>query len=73
MKIWIASYWFNRGQAVVGRYIRTIYERLERDTLVLARPTENHFYQLSFIDTADMQARNVASVPVKMFHLDCNS
>ncbi|MEK7291259.1 MAG: glycosyltransferase family 4 protein [Planctomycetota bacterium] len=54
MKIGIVSYWFNRGQATVSRYIRSIYDRLGHETFVLARPTKESFYLPGFIDTADV-------------------
>lgn len=43
MRIGIVSYWFNRGQATVGRYIRGIFEGLGHETFVLARPTMESF------------------------------
>ena len=54
MRIGIVSYWFNRGQATVGRYIRSVFDSLGHETFVLARPTKESFYLPSFIDTADV-------------------
>ncbi|NUO10110.1 MAG: glycosyltransferase [Candidatus Brocadia sp.] len=54
MRIGIVSYWFNRGQATVSRYIRSIYDTLGHETFVLARPTKENFYLPGFIDTTDV-------------------
>ncbi|OHB35307.1 MAG: hypothetical protein A2Y09_06855 [Planctomycetes bacterium GWA2_39_15] len=54
MRIGIVSYWFNRGQATVSRYIRSIYDKLGHKTFVLARPTKESFYLPKFIDTTDV-------------------
>ena len=54
MRIGIVSYWFNRGQATVSRYIRTTYDKLGHETFVLARPTKESFYLPGFIDTTDV-------------------
>jgi glycosyltransferase involved in cell wall biosynthesis len=50
MKIGIVSYWFNRGQGTVGRYIRSIFDVLGHETFVLARPTKDKFDLSRFID-----------------------
>lgn len=59
MRIGIVSYWFNRGQGTVGRYIRSIFDELGHETFVLARPTLDRFDLPRFIDTTDVwnQAR----------------
>jgi len=54
MRIGIVSYWFNRGQGTVGRYIRSIFKDLGNDTFVLARPTLDRFDLPRFIDTTDV-------------------
>lgn len=38
-RVGIVSVWCNRGQAVVSRYIRQIFEEAGHETFVLARPT----------------------------------
>lgn len=50
MRIGICSWWFNRGQAVVGRYLRSAFDRLGHETFVLARPTRGGNIRPSFID-----------------------
>ncbi|HZA90874.1 MAG TPA: glycosyltransferase family 4 protein [Solirubrobacterales bacterium] len=50
MRIGICSWWFNRGQAVVGRYLRSALEELGHETFVLARPTRGGNIRPSFID-----------------------
>jgi 1,2-diacylglycerol 3-alpha-glucosyltransferase len=54
MRIGIVSYWFNRGQATVSRYIRSIFDELGHKTFVLARPTKHLFDLSGFIDTTDV-------------------
>src|SRR3990167_279665 len=54
MKIGIISYWLNRGQGIVGRYLRSIFDELGHDTYVLARPTKDKFDVPRFIDTKDV-------------------
>ena len=39
MRIGIVAYWFNRGQGVVARQLRSALEELGHETFVLARPT----------------------------------
>jgi glycosyltransferase involved in cell wall biosynthesis len=41
MRIGIVSYWFNRGQAVVSRHLRSALDELGHETFVLARPTRD--------------------------------
>lgn len=54
MRIGIVSFWFNRGQATVGRYIRSVFDSLGHETYVLARPTKETFCLPGYIDTADV-------------------
>ena len=39
MRIGICAYWFNRGQGVVARQLRSALDALGHETFVLARPT----------------------------------
>ena len=41
MRIGVSSYWFNRGQAVVGRHLRSALDQLGHETFVLARPSKD--------------------------------
>lgn len=54
MKVGLVCYWFNRGQAVVGRHIRAALEELGLETAVLARPTKPSFTRPGFIDETDV-------------------
>jgi 1,2-diacylglycerol 3-alpha-glucosyltransferase len=54
MRIGIVSYWFNRGQGTIGRYIRSIFDALGYETFVLARPTKDRFDLPRFIDKTDV-------------------
>lgn len=54
MRVGIVCHWFNRGQATVGRYLRSIFEELGYATFVLARPTRESFIRPSFIDQTDV-------------------
>ena len=40
MRIGIVAHWFNRGQGVVARHVRSALDELGHDTFVLARPTQ---------------------------------
>jgi len=50
MRIGICSWWFNRGQAVVARHLRSALDGLGHETFVLARPTRGGNIKPSFID-----------------------
>ena len=58
MNIGIVSYWFNRGQATVGRYIRSIFDEKGHNTFVLARPTKEKFVKSNFISENDVWIQN---------------
>lgn len=64
MKVGVSSYWFNRGQGVVGRQLRSALETLGHETFVLARPTRETNIKPSFVDDAgvwDQEGVTVAS------------
>ncbi len=50
MRIGIVAYWFNRGQAVVARQIRSALDDLGHETFVLARPTRKTNIRPDWID-----------------------
>ncbi|HEX6117135.1 MAG TPA: glycosyltransferase family 4 protein [Solirubrobacterales bacterium] len=50
MRVGISSWWFNRGQAVVGRHLRSAFDSLGHETRVLARPTRGGNIRPAFID-----------------------
>lgn len=50
MRVGIVAYWFNRGQAVVARQIRSALEELGHETFVLARPTRKSNIRPDWID-----------------------
>jgi 1,2-diacylglycerol 3-alpha-glucosyltransferase len=52
MRVGVSSYWFNRGQGVVGRQLRSALESLGHETFVLARPTRDTNIKPSFVDDA---------------------
>jgi 1,2-diacylglycerol 3-alpha-glucosyltransferase len=54
MRVGISSWWFNRGQAVVGRQLRTAFDALGHETFVLARPTRGGNIRPAFIDRSDV-------------------
>jgi glycosyltransferase involved in cell wall biosynthesis len=41
MRVGVSCFWFNRGQAVVGRQLRSGLETLGHETFVLARPAKD--------------------------------
>jgi glycosyltransferase involved in cell wall biosynthesis len=54
LRVGIVSYWFNRGQATVGRHLRGILDQLGHETAVLARPTKPTFQRPSYIEHHDV-------------------
>ena len=50
MRIGICAYWFNRGQGVVARQIRSALDSLGHQTFVLARPTRAKNIRPAFVD-----------------------
>jgi 1,2-diacylglycerol 3-alpha-glucosyltransferase len=50
MRIGIVGYWFNRGQGVVARHLRSALDALGHETFVLARPTRASNLKPSFVD-----------------------
>jgi 1,2-diacylglycerol 3-alpha-glucosyltransferase len=54
MRIGISSYWFNRGQAVVARQLRSALDGLGHETYVLARPTRASNLMPAFVDRSDV-------------------
>jgi len=54
MRIGIVSKWFNRGQPVVGRYLRSAFEVLGHETLVLARPKKERGPRPGALDRDDV-------------------
>jgi glycosyltransferase involved in cell wall biosynthesis len=50
MRVGIVSYWFNRGQAVVARHLRSALDELGHETFVLARPTRDTNIRPSHIE-----------------------
>lgn len=51
MRIGICAYWFNRGQGVVARQLRSAIDSLGHETFVLARPTRAKNIRPAFVDT----------------------
>jgi 1,2-diacylglycerol 3-alpha-glucosyltransferase len=54
MRIGICAYWFNRGQGVVARQIRSVLDELGHETFVLARPTRESNIRSAFVDRTDV-------------------
>ncbi len=54
MKIGVSAFWFNRGQAVVARQLRSGLDSLGHETFVLARPTRGGNIRPAFIDHSDV-------------------
>lgn len=50
MRIGVCAYWFNRGQAVVARHLRSALDALGHETFVLARPTRATNIRPAFVD-----------------------
>ena len=54
MRIGVSSYWFNRGQAVVGRHLRSALDQLGHETYVLARPSKDSAAKPALIERGDV-------------------
>lgn len=54
MRAGIVCHWFNRGQAVVGRHLRSLLADLGHETRVLAKPTKPGFHRPSYIERGDV-------------------
>jgi len=50
MRVGICAYWFNRGQGVVARQLRSAIDALGHETFVLARPTRAGNIRPAFVD-----------------------
>jgi 1,2-diacylglycerol 3-alpha-glucosyltransferase len=57
MRIGIVGYWFNRGQGVVARHLRSAFDSLGHETFVLARPTRASNLRPSFVDSEGVWAQ----------------
>jgi glycosyltransferase involved in cell wall biosynthesis len=57
MRIGIVAYWFNRGQGVVARQLRSGLRQLGHETFVLARPTRKTNIRPSRIDSSGVWAQ----------------
>lgn len=54
MRIGIVAYWFNRGQGVVARQLRSALQELGHETFVLARPTRETNIRPSWVDDSEV-------------------
>ena len=43
MRVGICAFWFNRGQGVVARQLRSALDELGHETFILGRPTKESF------------------------------
>jgi 1,2-diacylglycerol 3-alpha-glucosyltransferase len=50
LRIGICAYWFNRGQGVVARHLRSALDSLGHETYLLARPTRASNIRPAFVD-----------------------
>jgi len=57
MRIGIVAYWFNRGQGVVARQLRSALDSLGHETFVLARPTRETNIRPSWVDREGVWAQ----------------
>ncbi len=54
MRVGVSCFWFNRGQAVVGRQLRSGLETLGHQTFVLARPAKDTAAKPGLLATDDV-------------------
>lgn len=57
MRVGIVAYWFNRGQGVVARHLRSALTELGHETVVLARPTRKTNIRPDWIDREGVWAQ----------------
>jgi glycosyltransferase involved in cell wall biosynthesis len=57
VRIGIVAYWFNRGQGVVARQLRSALQTVGHETFVLARPTRRTNIRPAKIETTDVWAQ----------------
>jgi 1,2-diacylglycerol 3-alpha-glucosyltransferase len=57
LRIGICAYWFNRGQGVVARHLRSALDSLGHETHVLARPTRASNIRPAFVDSTGVWAQ----------------
>lgn len=57
MRVGIVAYWFNRGQGVVARQLRSALDGLGHETFVLARPTRKTNIRPDWIDREGVWAQ----------------
>ena len=57
MRVGFVTYWFNGGQATIGRYLRATCAGLGHETFVLARPTKPEFVRSAFVAGDDVWAQ----------------
>ena len=62
MRVGVSSYWFNRGQGVVGRQLRSALDSLGHETFVLARPTRDTNIKPSYVDDEGPWAQDRVTV-----------
>jgi 1,2-diacylglycerol 3-alpha-glucosyltransferase len=54
LRVGVVSKWFNRGQPVVGRYVRSALDELGHETFVLARPKKEKGPMAGMLDRRDV-------------------
>ncbi|HKQ17959.1 MAG TPA: hypothetical protein VJS87_05375, partial [Solirubrobacterales bacterium] len=57
MRVGICAFWFNRGQGVVARQLRSALDELGHETFVLGRPTKESFPMPQDARTDDVWAQ----------------
>ena len=63
MRIGICAYWFNRGQGVVARQLRSALDDLGHETFVLARPTRAVNIKPAFVDRNRAYSNDLSVTP----------
>jgi glycosyltransferase involved in cell wall biosynthesis len=58
MRVGICAFWFNRGQGVVARQLRSALDELGHETFVLGRPTKESFPMPQDARTDDVWAQS---------------
>ncbi|MDX6638009.1 MAG: hypothetical protein QOJ01_1520 [Solirubrobacterales bacterium] len=58
MRVGVSSFWFNRGQAVVGRQLRSGLDSMGHETSVLARPAKDTAAKPAMLSRDDVWAQD---------------
>ena len=68
MRVGICAFWFNRGQGVVARQLRSALDELGHETFVLGRPTKETFPMPQEAREDDVWAQEGVTAGLQLLH-----